>query len=40
MRRWLGRLGWMALLWAAGVLAMGAAALALRGLMRLAGLAA
>lgn len=35
---WLRRLGWMALLWAGGVAALGLVALLLRGLMHAAGM--
>ena len=37
-RLWLRRLGWLVVLWAAGVAALGAVALALRLLMRAAGM--
>jgi hypothetical protein len=37
-RQWLGRVGWMAALWAGGVAALGAVALVLRALMHAAGL--
>lgn len=37
-RLWLRRLGWMAALWAGGVAALAAVALALRLLMHLAGM--
>jgi hypothetical protein len=37
-RLWARRLGWMMLLWAAGVAAMAALALGIRGAMSLAGL--
>ncbi len=35
---WMTRIGWLLLLWAAGVAALGAAALLIRGLMWAAGL--
>lgn len=35
---WLGRVGWLFLLWAAGVSALAVAALLLRALMALAGM--
>lgn len=35
---WASRLGWLVLIWAASIAALGAAALLLRGLMSLAGL--
>ncbi|MCS0656915.1 DUF2474 domain-containing protein [Massilia terrae] len=37
-RLWLGRLGWMAALWAGGVCALGAVALLLHIAMRAAGM--
>jgi hypothetical protein len=37
-RLWLGRAGWMVLLWAGGVAALGLVALLLRFLMRAAGM--
>ncbi|GAB7545066.1 DUF2474 domain-containing protein [Cupriavidus sp. CuC1] len=37
-RPWLKRVGWMVLIWVASVAALGVAALALRLLMRLAGM--
>lgn len=37
-RLWLGRLGWLVLIWAASVLALGIVAMAFRWLMGLAGL--
>ncbi len=39
-RDWLRRLGWMAVIWLASVVALGVMAYGLRLLMRLAGLAA
>jgi hypothetical protein len=36
--RWLGRVGWFALIWTASVLALAAAALVFRALMNAAGL--
>jgi hypothetical protein len=39
-RCWLKRLGWLAVMWLAGVLGMGLAAMLLRGLMSAAGLVA
>ncbi|RXZ33375.1 DUF2474 domain-containing protein [Oxalobacteraceae bacterium CAVE-383] len=39
-RRWLRRIGWMVLIWSASVAALGAAALALKLLMRLIGMSA
>ncbi len=36
---WLKRVGWLALIWAASVAALGVVTYALKGLMRLAGLA-
>ena len=39
-RRWLVQLGWLVLLWAAGVLGLGVVAAILRGFMALAGLTA
>ena len=38
MRLWLGRVGWMAALWAGGVAALAAVALLLRMLMQAAGM--
>jgi hypothetical protein len=35
---WMTRIGWLLLLWAAGVAALGAVALLIRGLMSAAGL--
>jgi Protein of unknown function (DUF2474) len=35
---WPRRIGWLVLIWAASVLALGIAAMAMRGLMSLAGL--
>lgn len=35
---WFGRLGWLALIWSASVLALGVVAIAFRWLMGLAGL--
>jgi hypothetical protein len=37
-RLWLGRIGWMAALWAGGVAALGVVALLLRLLMQAAGM--
>lgn len=37
-RLWLGRLGWMALIWTLGVAALGVVAMLLRLLMRAAGM--
>ncbi|MDF0490127.1 DUF2474 domain-containing protein [Sphingomonas sp. H39-1-10] len=37
-RLWLGRFGWLVLIWAASVLALGVVAMAFRWLMGLAGL--
>ncbi len=39
-RKWLRRFGWLVLIWAASVAAVGLAALALRAVMSVAGLTA
>jgi steroid 5-alpha reductase family enzyme len=38
LRRWLGRVGWLAALWAGGVAALAVVALLLRVLMQAAGM--
>ncbi|MBD9529911.1 DUF2474 domain-containing protein [Paracoccus sp. PAR01] len=37
-RQWLRRIGWLVLIWAASVLALGAVALLFRGVMSMAGM--
>ena len=37
-RKWLGRVGWLILIWGASVAALGAVALALRSIMSIAGM--